>query len=82
MNCGLYRPTDHIVKKKRNKYQDLAKEIFKIWKVEVSVIPFVVGGIRNNAKSIGKDMEIRGQVETVHTTALRSVRILRSVLET
>ena len=40
---------------------------------------------RNNPRRIGKrleDLEIRGHVETIQTTLLRSARILRRVLET
>ena len=51
-----------------------------------AVIPIVTGALGTVTKGLGQgleDMEIKGRVETVQTTALlRSVRILRKVQET
>ena len=71
--------------KKRSKYLDLAKELKKSWKMKVTVIPIVIGAFGNDTKGLVQkleSLEIWGQVETIQTTALvRSVRILRRVLE-
>ena len=54
--------------------------------MKLMVIPFVVGALRTIPKELVKgreDLEIRGQVEAIQTTALlRLARILRRVLET
>ena len=53
--------------------------------MKVMVIPIVIGALGTIPKELVKgldDLEIRGQVETIQTTALlRSARILRRVLE-
>ena len=54
--------------------------------MKVKVIPIVVGAHGtvpiNLEKRVG-DLEIRGRIETIQTTALlQSARILRKVLET
>ena len=79
---------DHSVKfflsEKRDKYLDLARELKK--NMNVAVIPLVIGTFGKISKSLVKgveDIEIRGQVGTIQSPAfLRSVRILRRVLET
>ena len=54
--------------------------------MKVTVIPVVIGALRTIPKGLVKglkNLEIRGRVETIQTTVLlRSVRILRRVLET
>ena len=54
--------------------------------MKMTVIPLIIGELGTVTKSlimVLEDMEIRGQEETIQTTALlRSVRILRRVLET
>ena len=58
----------------------------KLWSMKVTVIPIVIGALGTVTKGLVqglKDLERRGQVETIQTTAsLRSVRTLRIVLET
>ena len=53
--------------------------------MEVEFIPIVIGALGTVTKGLIKglkNLETRKQVETIQTTALlRSVRILRSVLE-
>jgi len=72
-------------KEKVEKYQDLARELQKIWNVRVKVIPLVVGSLGaiprqfgNRLKDIGITAEI-GQVQK--TVLLGTARILRKVLE-
>ena len=54
--------------------------------MKMTVIPIVIGTLGTIPKSFVKgleDLKIRGQEETIQTTALlRSARILRRVLET
>ena len=81
---------DHRVKlkvsEKKDKYLDLACEREKLWNMKMMFIPVVTGAIGRVAKRLSKgleNLEIRGRVKTIQTTALlRSARILRKVLET
>ena len=81
-------PADHRVTlkegEKMDKYLDLARELKKLW--NITVIPIVVGALGTIPKGLVKglkDIEIREQVGAIQTTALlRSVRMLRRVLET
>ena len=83
-------PADHRVKLKESqindKYLDLDKELKKKWNMEVTVISIIISALGTVVKRLVQglsDLEIRGQVKTIPTTALmRSVRILRRVLET
>ena len=53
--------------------------------MKVTVMPIVIGSLGIIPKDLAKGLEdlgIRGLVETIQTTLLRSDRILRSVLET
>ena len=66
---------------------DLARELKKkLWNMKVTAIPIVTSALGTVPKGLVKgqeDLEIRGKVETIQTTAiLRSARILRRVLET
>ena len=72
-------------KEKIEKYQDLIKELQKIWNVVVNIIPLVVGSVgvilkqfRNRLKKTSIAVEI-GQVQK--TVLLGKARILRKVLE-
>ena len=71
---------------KKDKYQDLTGESKNLSKMKVTVIPIVFRTLGTSLKELVKkleDLKIRGQVETIQTTALlRSARILRRVLET
>ena len=72
---------------KRDKYLDLARELKKkLLNMKVTIILIVIGALGTVTKGFTQgleDLEIKGQVETVQTTALlRSSRILRRVLET
>ena len=78
---------DHSIQlkeiEKQNKYMVFAWELNKLWDMEVAVIPIVIGTVAKRFVQRLEDMEIRGRVETIQTTALlRSARILKRVLET
>ena len=83
-------PADHRIKlkecEKTNKYLDFARELKKLWNMQLTIIPIVIGAFGTVTKGLLKgleDLEVGGQVETIQTTTLlRSVRILRRVLET
>ena len=83
-------PADHRVKlkecEKKDKYLDLARELKKLWNMQVTIIPIVIGAFGTVTKGLLKgleDLEDGGRVETIQTTTLlRTARILRRVLET
>ena len=83
-------PADYRIKlkecEKKDKYFDLARELKKLWNMQVTIIPIVTGAFRTVTKGLLKgleDLEVEGRVETIQTTALlRTTRILRRVLET
>ena len=83
-------PADHRVKlkecEKKDKYLGLARELKKLWNMQVTIIPIVIGAFGTVSKGLLKgleDLEIDGRVETIQTTALlRTARILRRALET
>ena len=65
-------PPDHKVKLKEHekidKYQDLAREMKKLWNVKVTVIPVVIDGLGTITKGLLQgleDLERRGRVETI-----------------
>ena len=77
--------TEEKGKEKIEKYQDLRRELQKIWNVRVKIIPLVVGSLGaipkqfgNRLKEIGVTAEI-GHVQK--TVLLGTARILRKVLE-
>ena len=78
-------PVDHRVKlkdsKKKAKYRDFARKLKKLWNMNVTVIPIVIGALGTVTKGLVKgleDLKIMGWVETIQTTALLR---LRRVLE-
>ena len=83
-------PVDHRIKlkvcEKKDKYLDLARELKKLWNMQVTIISIVIGAFGTVTKGLLKgleDLEVGGRVKTIQTTALlRTARILRRVLET
>ena len=83
-------PADHRIKlkecEKKDKYLDLARELKKLWNMQVTVTPIVIGAFGTVTKGLQKgleDLEVGGRMETIQTTALlRTARILRRVQET
>ena len=71
---------------KKDKYLNLVRELKKLWNMKVTIVPIVIGALGTVTKGLLKcweDLEVGGRVETIQTTALlRTVRILRRVLET
>ena len=79
-------PADHRVKlkesEKRDKYQDLSRELKKLRNMKVTMISVVIGVLHTVTKVLIlglEHLEIRGRVKTIQTTPLlRSARISRS----
>ena len=86
---GVAIPEDIRVKEKEfekaEKYQNLARELRRMWEVKTNVIPIVLGvlgtvplRLKGNLKAIGVDTSI----SLIQKSALLgSARILRKVLE-
>ena len=83
-------PADHRINlkesEKKDKYLDLARELKKLWNMEVTIVPIVIGALGTVTKGLLKaleDLEVGGWVETIQTKALlRTARILRRVPKT
>ena len=63
---------DHRVKRKehekKGKYLDLARELQKLWKMKVTILPIVIGALGTVTKGLLKrlgDLEVGGGVETI-----------------
>ena len=71
---------------KKDKFLDLARDLKKLWNMQVAIIPIVIGSFGTVTKGLLKGLEaleIRGRVENIQTTTLlRTARILRRILET
>ena len=71
-------PADHRIKlkewEKKDKYLDLAREWKKkLWNMKVKIVPLVIGAFGTGPKGLLKeleDLEVRGRVETIQSTAL------------
>ena len=61
---------------KKDKYLDLANELKRRWNMKVTIIPIVIGAFGTDTKGLIKgqeDLEIRGQVETIETSAIMEI---------
>lgn len=82
-------PVDGRIDKKEEekieKYQELAREIKKLWNLKVKVIPIVVGALGSVTERLTEylsEMGVTTRVELIQKSALLgSARILRKVLE-
>ena len=72
-------------KDKIEKYQDLRRELQKIWNVKVKIIPLVVGSLGAIPKQFGNRLKqigiTAGTAQFQKTVLLVTARILRKVLE-
>ena len=66
---------------KEGKYFDHARELTKLWNINMTIIPIVISALRKVTKGLLlEDLEITGRVKTIQSTALlRTSRILRRV---
>ena len=72
---------------KRDKFQDFARQVKKLWDMKVTVIPIVIGALDSHQKIDAGTGGLGNQRTSVNhpniqTALLRSVRILRRVQET
>ena len=82
-------PVDGRIDKKEEekieKYQELGREIKKLWNLKVKVIPIVVGALGSVTERLNEylsEMGVTTRVELIQKSALLgSARILRKVLE-
>ena len=82
-------PGDSRIEEKEDdkieKYQDLGKELQKIWNVKVKIIPLVVSSLGAVPKQFGKRLKqigiTVGTARVQKTVLLGTTRILRNVLE-
>ena len=68
------------------KYQDLARELKKLWKMKTMVIPIVIGTFGTVPKDLKRRLENNIGIETKidelqKSVILNTARILRKVLE-
>ena len=72
-------------KEKVDRYQDLKRELQKLWDMKVKVVPKVIGALGTPSKGIKrrvKELGIKTSIEEVQKTVImQSARILRNVLE-
>ena len=82
-------PGDSTIDKKEKdkieKYQDLGKELQKIWNLKVKIISLVVGSLGAIAKQFGNRLKqigiTAGTAQLQKTVLLGTARTLRKVLE-
>ena len=76
---------DEKEKDKVEKYQDLGRELQKIWNVKVKITPSVIGSLGAIPKQFGNRLKqigiTVGTAQVQKTVLLRTARILRKVLE-
>ena len=72
-------------KDKIEKYQELGRELQKIWNVKVKIVPLAVGSLGAIPKQFGYRLKqigiIAGTTQVQKTVLLGTVGILRKVLE-
>ena len=72
-------------KDKIEKYQELGRELQKIWNVKVKIIPLVLGSLGAIPKQFGNRLKqigiAVGTAQVQKTVLLGTARILRKVLE-
>ena len=71
---------------KKDKYIDLAREVKKLWNMNVVIVPIMIGALGTITKGLLKgleDLEVGARVETIQMTALqKTARILKRILKT
>ena len=72
-------------KDKIEEYQDLGRELQKIWNLKMKIIPLVVGSLGAISKQFGNRLKqigiTAGTAQVQKTVVLGTARILRKVLE-
>ena len=74
-----------IEETEKDKYQDLERELQKIWNVKVKIIPLIVGSLGAIPKQFGNRLKqigiTAGTAQVEKTVLLGTARILRKVLQ-
>ena len=77
--------TEEKEKDKTEKYQNLRRELQKIWNVKMKIIPLVIGSLGAIPKEFGNRLKqigiTAGTAQAPRTVLLGTSRILRKVLE-
>ena len=72
-------------RRKIEKYQDLGRELQKVWSIKVKIIPLVVGCLGAIPKQFGNRLKqigvTAGTAQVQKTFLLGTARILKKVLE-
>ena len=73
-------------KEKVEKYQDLRREVVRLWNVKAKVVPIVIGALDAVTPNLSKHLDAIGvttRIELLQKAALLgTARLLRRVLET
>ena len=76
---------DEKEKDQMEKYEDLGRELQKMWNVKVKIIPLVVGSLGATPKQFGNRLKqigiTAGTAQVQKTVLLGMCRILRKVVE-
>ena len=80
-------PADRRIKlkeyEKKDKYFDFARELKKLWNMQVTIVIDAFGTVTKGLLKGLEDLKVGGRVEAIQTTTLlRTARILRRILET
>ena len=77
----LLSPADHRIKlkecEKKAKYLDFARELKKLWNMQVTMIPIVIGAFGKVTKGLLKgleDLEVGERVEIIQTTNYYNIK--------
>ena len=70
-------PAEHRIKlkecEKKDRYLDFARELKKLWNMQLTIIPIVIGAFGTVTQGLFKgleDLEVGGRVEAIQTTVL------------
>ena len=85
--CPFDKRIDHTTKEKLEKYQDLRRELKRLWKCKtVKIVPIIIGALRTVQKSLKEwlvILDIPCDIELLQRVCLLGIaRIVRRVLET
>ena len=79
------RRIEDKVKDNKEKYQDLGRELQKIWNVKVKIVPLVIGSLGAIPKQFGNRLKqigiTAGTAQIQKTVLLGTAGILRKVVE-
>ena len=78
----VWKKSNNNNNSEKDKYLDLARELKKLWNMQVTITPIVIGAFGTVTKRLLnglEDLEVGGRMETIQTTALlKTARILET----